>query len=163
MITQKRLKELAIYCQKSGEFTSIKTTGKRRSGNVLGYRRKKDDYIIIGFENKNYYAHRLAFLYMTGSFPENQVDHIDHDGANNSWANLRKATNLENQMNRAVRVTNTSGFTGVCWDKINRKWVSQIATNGKTIKIGRYENISDAVIAREEANKKYGFHKNHGK
>ncbi len=91
------------------------------------------------------------------------VDHINHNGLDNTRNNLRVVTNQENLKNMKLKKNNTSGFTGVTWCKKENRWVSQIMINRKTICIGRFSNKEDAIKARKEANIKYGFHENHGK
>jgi len=100
---------------------------------------------------------------MTGEWPEKQIDHIDGNPLNNKWDNLRDVTSQENGRNKRILKNNTSGFTGVCWDDVNKKWRAFIRVDRKTIHIGRFTNIQQAIDARKDANIKYGFHENHGK
>ncbi len=58
---------------------------------------------------------------------------------------------------------NTSGVTGVTWDKSNNRWIAQIVIDGRHKKLGRFTDFSKAVDARKNAEVLYGFHKNHGK
>jgi hypothetical protein len=74
-------------------------------------------YRHIGVLGKVYSAHRLAFLYMTGKFPLDEVDHKNHERSDNRWSNLREVTRLENSRNRSMHLNNKSGFSGVCWKK----------------------------------------------
>ena len=82
-------------------------------------------------------------------------DHMDRNELNNRKYNLRKATHQENMRNRKKSVLNTSGFIGVTWQKGRQRWVAQIGHNGKTINLGGYIEIEDAVIARLKAEVKY--------
>lgn len=82
-------------------------------------------------------------------------DHADRNALNNRKYNLRECTTTENSRNKNIISTNTSGFTGVCWDKANNKWIVQIGVNNKTIYIGRFINKEDAIRARLEAEKQY--------
>jgi hypothetical protein len=68
-----------------------------------------------------------------------KVDHIDLDGLNNRRSNLRLATSTENARNQRIRKNNMSGYKGVCWDKINQKWVAQIRLNGKSKHLGLFD------------------------
>jgi hypothetical protein len=69
-----------------------------------------------------YKAHRVIWLLMTGKWPDHQIDHEDRDASNNRWKNLREATPLQNANNRSLHRNNTSGTTGVYWDKRCQRW-----------------------------------------
>ena len=93
---------------------------------------------------------------------EMQIDHINHDRADNRWVNLRQVSNAENSRNRIMCTRNKSGHTGVCWDKATNKWKSQIGFDGQVNRLGTYENIDDAIMVRQIAEEVFGFHENHG-
>ena len=162
ILTQTRLKELLHYNPETGLFTRLIATCNRvKVGDIAGCLRK-DGYQLISVGDVRYLAHRLAFLYMTGEFPKDDMDHIDHIRDNNKWVNLRPVTRQENGKNQSVAKNNTSGCTGVCWDKERSKWLPQITVSGKPTYLGRFDNKADAVAAYQAASIKYGFHKNHG-
>ena len=117
----------------------------------------KKGYIVIMINGKNYFAHRLVFLYMEGYLPENDVDHINRIRNDNRWCNLREVSRSCNMKNINIRKDNASGITGVSWDKRRKKWIARIANNKKEIFIGYFENLSNAVKARFEAEVKYSF------
>jgi hypothetical protein len=83
------------------------------------------------------------------------VDHINRDGLDNRVSNLRFATFSQNNMNKGVQKNNTSGYTGVTWDKSSHKWQARIKINRKMIGLGYYQKKSDAIKARKEAEVKY--------
>ena len=89
-----------------------------------------------------------------------QVDHIDHNRSNNVWLNLRNVASRDNQMNMTNRVSKL-GNQGVRQLK-SGKYHAYIMANRKQLTLGSYEELSDAVKARKEAELKYGFHVNHG-
>jgi hypothetical protein len=97
-----------------------------------------------------------------GHWPE-QVDHIDGDTHNNKITNLREVSQLENRRNCSRHVSNTSGFNGVTWSKEFNKWLVRVCVNYKEMNLGLYEDLEEAINVRKEANKKYGFHENHGR
>tara|TARA_R110002020_G_scaffold474464_2_gene705997 strand:- start:197 stop:709 length:513 start_codon:yes stop_codon:yes gene_type:complete len=161
-ITEKRLKEVISYCPDSGVFHWVVSNSPRVSvGDVAGGYQNKG-YRTITIDGKAYLAHRLAFLYMTGVFPESHTDHINGVRDDNRFENLRSVTQAENNKNRRKNKDNKSGFTGVSWDKASSKWKAQIRYSGQKIHLGYFDDLEDAVIAREAGNIKYGYHKNHG-
>lgn len=80
-----------------------------------------------------------------------EVDHIDHNPLNNQRSNLRIVTKSQNQMNRSLGVNNTSGITGIHWDKIRSKWVVQVRHNKTLVYKKRFDSYKDAVAARKAA------------
>ena len=161
MITQARLKKLLNYNPETGMFTWIKRAANRiHIGDIAGYMR--DGYIVIRVGNFDHGAHRLAWLYMTGEWPE-QIDHISHVKSDNKWCNLRKVSHAENQRNAPLRRDNVSGSAGVYWNKKDKKWRASIGDNGKKIYLGNFDKKEDAETTRKAAEIKYGYHENHGK
>lgn len=84
-----------------------------------------------------------------------EYDHIDHNELNNLESNLRLATHQENQCNMQKRCDNTSGITGVVWNKDKQKWVAQIQYRNKMHYLGGFINKDDAIYARLQAEQKY--------
>lgn len=161
-ITQTRLKELFRYDKDSGVFTRLETkTYNAKKGDKAGYV-NTIGYVAIRVDGKLHLAHRLAWVYEHGYMPK-EVDHINHNRADNSISNLREVDRLSNNRNQSIKPSNTSGTTGVYWSKDRNKWVAQISVNDKIIGLGRFIEKDDAIKARKEAEVKYGFHENHGK
>lgn len=125
-LTLKRLKEALHYDPTTGLFTWLISAGSAVKGSLAGSE-KSDGYIEIGLDKSVYRAHRLAWLYTTGSCPKDQIDHVDGDRSNNRIANLREATPTQNQWNRAKSTNNTSGFKGVSWHKRRLKYQAHIS------------------------------------
>lgn len=161
LLTQARLKEVLRYDIEDGSFRWIKSAGAVKAGNIAGSVTDRG-YLSIGVDMRQYRAHRLAWLYMTGSFPVDQTDHINRNRLDNRWVNLREATSAENKRNRALQANNTSGSNGVVWNARNRKWVAQIKLNGEYKWLGSYMTKLAAAYARHQANINYGFELNHG-
>ena len=107
-------------------------------------------------------AHRVIWALHYGEWPEDEIDHINHDRSDNRISNLRCVTRCENSKNLSMRGDNKSGITGVCWDKSRNKWSSQIMVNSCTKNLGRFGCITAASISRKLAEIKYGFYKHHG-
>lgn len=161
-ITQESLKESLAYNPLCGTFFWRKTRGKvlctSEAGHVNHY-----GYVVIGFCGSVHKAHRLAYLYMTGDFPPDQIDHINGDRADNRWCNLRPANSTENMQNKRRYRNNTSGVTGVNWHRSRQKWQSTIRLHGTLTHLGRYDDWFEAVCARKSAEGRHGFHVNHGR
>ncbi len=162
LITQNELKQLLSYDKKTGLFTWISNNPMR--ANVLGTTAGSvgsKGYINIEINNRTYKAHRLAWLYVTGSHPLDQIDHKNQKTNDNSFDNLREADNGINQKNSTQYANNNSGATGVYPTK-SGKFKALIRVNKKLITIGTYSTKDQAVKARQEKNIEYGFHNNHG-
>lgn len=119
-------------------------------------------YLTIRIFGKNRLAHRLAWLYVHGKWPAHEIDHINHNPADNRISNLREATPQENQRNRSMQKNNKSGVTGVRWYKPTKSWLSAIRINRRTEHLGYFRSFFEAVCARKSAENKYDFHENHG-
>lgn len=148
MITQDYLKEYLNYDPETGIFKWIKVKFKSQInlGQVAGFITSQG-YRIIRMKSRNYLAHRLAWLYMTGEWPENYIDHINHIKDDNRFINLRKATNQENQFNAKLSIKNKSGYKGVCFHKRHNVFIAQAAYNKKTHFLGYYNSADMAYQA----------------
>lgn len=164
MITQETLKQLLHYDPETGVFTWLKKRGKSAVNKEAGHNCFKNtkQYRLIGVETKLYRAHRLAWLYMTGSMPALEIDHIDGNGLNNAWLNLREVDRRENCRNMRLHNHNTSGISGVSWRKQRNKWRAYVMVDNHQINLGHYDDLFEACCARKSAELKYGFHENHG-
>lgn len=150
-LTQTSLKSVLHYNKDTGIFTRIaKTSFCVQLGEIAGGFDIKG-YIRISVFNKRYKAHRLAFLYMTGRWPKDQVDHINHIKDDNRWVNLRECSQTQNKGNTPLRKNNKSGFKGVCWHKNGGKWQAAIRVNNKRFFLGLFDNKKDAAIAYNSA------------
>jgi hypothetical protein len=101
VLTAARLKEVVHYDPTSGRFTMLVVARRKRIGDEAGFR-NPGGYLRITVDGQQYYSNRLAWLYMTGSWPPGrlEVDHRDTDPANDKWENLRLATRGQNVINR---------------------------------------------------------------
>ena len=112
-------------------------------------------YITIGIDRRLLYAHRLAFLYMTGGLPKEDVDHINRVRSDNRWPNLRAATRSENLRNTTAR-SGSSGRLGVTWHKGAKKWAAQGRLDGRHIHLGLFADLEEAAEAARKW-RKYTF------
>jgi hypothetical protein len=108
-------------------------------------------YVLISINDRLYKAHRLAWLFVYGEWPPEQIDHIDCDKLNNRIANLRLATMQENQRNVGLQKNNTTGIKGVCWHKRDRKFQAEIKVGGKRLHLGTFDTLAEAIAARTTA------------
>jgi hypothetical protein len=95
---------------------------------------------------KTVYMHRV----ITNAPQGMDVDHLNRDGLDNRRSNLRVCTTAENTRRSYKKSTNKTGYKGVSWDKVNKKFVSQIMLNGKGIKIGRFNTAEEAARAYDK-------------
>jgi hypothetical protein len=159
--TQERVKEILEYSPDTGAFIwKISNSNRVKVGAKAGTL-MNTGYISIGIDGPQYLAHRLAFLYVNGTLPS-EIDHIDHNPANNAISNLRAVSHTANGRNQKFRCTNTSGVIGVGWDKSRGAWQARIRHDNRIVHLGRFKNIEDAAKAREKAEQEYGYHPNHG-
>jgi hypothetical protein len=157
MITQERLKQLLHYDPDTGVFTRIQSNRADRLGKQPGSRNTKG-HVQIRLDGTLYVAHRLAWLYTNGEFPVNQLDHIDGDKTNNKIANLREATNKQNQENVPLQVNNTSGYRGVSFDKRLKKFRAYVCHNRQQITLGFFVTSELAAAAAKNARDRFFTH-----
>lgn len=116
----------------------------------------KDGYRRVRLFNKRYQAHRLIWLWMTGSWPVGVIDHIDGNPSNNSWSNLRDVSTQCNQLNQKPSNRRTiSGLIGANYDKYANKYLSRIHINGVTYHLGSFDTAEEAHRAYIEAKPKH--------
>jgi len=111
----------------------------------------------------NIQAHRLAWAWKHRAWPDGEIDHINGIRDDNRLENLRAVTPRENRRNSALRSDNTSGRVGVIYDSVRQRWRAEICIEGKNIYLGRYTSYDAACAARDDAEKRFNFHPNHGR
>lgn len=121
-----------------------------------------DGYRRASYRGRKHRTHRLAWMIAHGEIPD-EIDHIDGNRLNNRIANLRDVTRAENTRNLSRLKANRSGTPGVRCRVDYDKWVAWIGVDGRQIYLGWFQSMDEAVAARKEAEKKYGFHPNHGR
>ncbi len=147
MITQEELKELLYYNPHTGRFFWRVSRGRAGAGSEAGAK-DNNGYIFVGINGRRRSAHRLAFLYVNGSFPPEHVDHINGVRSDNRWENLRPATRSENAKNRK-KVWGASKYIGV--NRMRKKWEASIKVNGRKVFLGCYTKEVDAALAYDAA------------
>lgn len=180
-ITSEQLNAALNYCHETGRLTWKKRTpemfkdGKTQtaehkcklwnikySGSVA-FNHKVGGYFRGCVFGSRLLAHRVIWCMLKGDWPVDELDHINGVKDDNRIQNLREVDRATNMQNAAIKKNNTSGYCGVSLHKTNKRWVAHISPNGKRIYLGSFPTIESAIAAREDANIKYGFHKNHGR
>lgn len=146
LITDSRLRELLDYDPETGVFRWRVAAGKALAGLIAGSINAKG-YRRITLDGRTYRAHRLAWRYMHGMWPTNQIDHINRVRDDNRLVNLRSATDQQNKANARRRNYNKSGFKGVYLDRRTQQWRAQTALSGKNIHIGYFPTAEAAHSA----------------
>ena len=154
MITQSELKLLFNYDANTGVFTRLTSTAPNaRIGDVIS-NPNGQGYIELRVKYKTYQAHRMAWLYIHGINPPEQIDHINRCRNDNRISNLRCVTSQQNSRNRSASI-NKFGVIGLSWCNKSKKFYSRITINRKTKYLGYFYNMFDAVCARKSAENKY--------
>ena len=150
-MTADQLKRLLHYDAPTGVF---RWRVPRKNGSILPWSIAGScdgrGYVQISVCKKRLKAHRLAWLYMTGEHPPQEIDHRDGVRTNNAWANLRGASHKQNAENIKLRGDNTSGFRGVCFDKRRNSWVAKVEHHGKQFNLGYFDTAESASDAAKK-------------
>ena len=153
-LTQERLKELVHYDPETGIFTrKVKLNNSTPLGEITNNLFK--GYLRFRVCGEYYLAHRLAWLYMTGDWPKEYIDHINCVRDDNRWENLREANRSQNNSNVKPRKNSLSKYKGVSWHKKNASWRARISVNNNSIALGYFSSELEAAKAYNEAAKKY--------
>ena len=162
MATQERVKELFAYEAATGLFTRRKAIGRHgcHKALTLAGTRTPRGYILICVDGRRYMAHRLAWLYHYGEWPNGDLDHINEVKDDNRISNLREATRAQNMQNVRKHKHNTSGHKGVSWMPTRRKWRAYIFVNYSQKHIGLFNSLEEARDARVSAEMRLHSHRN---
>ena len=149
-----------LYNPSTGVFTrKIGVRGHAAGGNV-GYV-QNNGYRVIHFMGRPHGEHRLAWLYVYGEWPKDQIDHINKNKEDNRISNLRSCDGFTNHKNKKLLISNKYGIPGV---RIKRgKWEANIRPDNKYIHLGTFADYFEACCARKAAEQQYNFHVNHGR
>lgn len=146
MLTHEYLRAHLHYNPETGIFTRIKASGTAHVGDIAGTL-SQTGYIYISLQNKDYRAHRLVWLYLHGTFPENLIDHINGVRHDNRLCNLRECTKAENTVNSKIDPRNKLGFKGI--RKSGNNYSARATIDYKEHHIGNFktrEEASDAYV-----------------
>ena len=154
--TLELMKELFVLDEETGYlYNRINRGGGakagERAGSFIG-----NGYRRVHFRGRNYREHRVVFAFAHGRWPNEYIDHINGVRDDNRPENLREVSQQENTRNRKLCSNNTSGISGVKWDKRQQRWRAQL-------NLGYFDTIFEAACARKSAERRYGYHENHGR
>lgn len=157
-LTAEILRMLVLYDPATGEFHwresgSGRGGWKRKAGARAGWADKHYRKIQLPGYEKYFLEHRLAWLWMIGEWPEVQIDHINNNGHDNRWENLREADNGENQHNRGLRPHNRSGYTGVSQNGTG--WLAELVIDGERVLCKTVRTKEEAIQLRQEAEQRF--------
>lgn len=146
------LRTILCYDERTGLFTWLQKLNRRVVvGATAGCVCKTHGYVLIGINGRSYRAHRLAWLYKTGSWPKGGLDHKDLDKANNRWLNLREATQTQNMQNSGAHKNNSTGLKGVSFHKPSGKYAVKIRIDGRRKYLGLFATPEAAAEAYRNA------------
>lgn len=143
-LTQDRLRRLFLYDVGTGEFIRRVARGPTSVGSIAG-RVTASGYVSIKVDYIEYYAHRLAWLYVKEEWPQGRIDHEDRNLVNNKFSNLRLATCSENAANTSARGHNTTGFKGVSRKRGRSRYIVQIGYKGSKLYVGTFDTAEEAA------------------
>jgi hypothetical protein len=156
-LKQSDLHELLFYDPLTGVFT----WSKNRRGVITNKSLGTDNgfgYLRITVLGKSYYAHRLAWLYVYGEFPKNQIDHINGNKNDNRIENLRDVSNFDNAQNKINATSKSkSQLLGVSWHKKANKWQAHICLYKIRKYLGLFETKELASQAYLKEREKFNY------
>jgi hypothetical protein len=146
-VTADRLREVLVYDPETGEFRWRIDRNNVVAGTLAGSTTSAG-YISIRVDGIPHQAHRLAWLYVHGEWPQRLIDHRNGVTSDNRIANLRPATRTQNGQNiQGPRVDNASGFLGVSWSARCKRWRAAIRVDGDKRHLGYFDTPEEASAA----------------
>ncbi len=156
-LAQGELKELFHYNPCTGIFIrKVNMGGNTTVGELVGTKTVQG-YLVCQIKGDHYPMHRLAWLYVNGYLPENDIDHINRIKTDNRIINLRHVSRQCNVRNKSIGKNNKSGIIGVHWYSRDGKWQAEMKVGSGKASLGRFDCLEDAANARWKAEKKHGY------
>lgn len=145
ILTLEQLKTILSYDPEDGSFTwlirqAFAVWPGKKAGSI-----NKRNYVKISIHGRKYFAHKLAWFFMTGAWSKDHIDHNDGDTTNNRFKNLREATGKQNAQNTKPCKNSISGLLGVTKEK--HKWLARIMVHGKSKRVGCFYTPEEAHAA----------------
>lgn len=172
--TQQELSDIFEYHPETGAFTwkprsekffrsagYAKSWNEKFAGRVVAGVTNGKGYALLEFRRKRVLAHRAAWALVHGEYPSGSIDHIDGERLNNRLTNLRDVSHSVNMRNQKLNRNNKTGFSGIFWN--GTSYEAGIKFKKRKIHLGKFSTLEKAVDARKDAEKRLGFHPNHGR
>lgn len=160
-ISHSRLRELFDYDASTGEFIVLKRRARMTTqiGDRVGGSAQRNGYMRLSVDKREYMFHRLVWFWNHGRWPTEHIDHIDGDRKNNRIANLREATQSENNQNKkSASRRSKSGLLGVFWIEKQKHFIAVIRVNGKGKYLGAFQDPQIAYQRYLEAKRALHSH-----
>ena len=153
--THEAVKAALHYNEETGVFTwkvRPNPRGHQKPGDVAGCTDKRCGYVLIRLARRLYLAHRLAWFYVTGEWPKDQIDHRDGNKGNNAFGNLRDVTNQVNGQNlRTAKRSSLTRLLGASKTENGRFRAYITPPNRKTMSLGTFDTAEEAHNAYIQA------------
>jgi hypothetical protein len=142
-LTIERLREVLAYDPATGHFIWRRDNTRVKAGAIAGGI-DSWGYRQIKIDGRMYLAHRLAWFFARGEWPEFIIDHRNGEKLDNRIDNLRPATDAESARNAPLKSSNRTGLKGVCWNKEQEAFKASICVNKKHLHLGYFETAEAA-------------------
>lgn len=153
-LTVERVKCLFIYDPDSGVFTRRVQVSNQHVGDTVGCLGKRG-YLVANIDGKIQYLHRVAWLYMTGSWPVKKLGHKNRIKTDNRWDNLRIASDYQNASNTSRKNKSNTDVRGVYFCTRTSMYVAEVRHRGKRVLYKRYKTLEEAKCVVEQIRSKY--------
>lgn len=155
-LTQEQVRAIFDYDDENGWLIRKKDEFGRVVNRPCGHKPSRSHgYGVVGIDGRRYLTHRIIWLLVHGTWPDEELDHIDQNKMNNRIENLRPATRAENCQNQGLRRNNSLGYSGVSWNKATKKFKAYIMVDNKEIYLGLFDIVEEAFLAYQLAKIKY--------
>lgn len=156
MLTRERLLEVLDYDRETGVFRWRETRGSKIKAGCVTGNKDRDGYLVIWIDYVRYKAHRLAWFYVHGEWPNGVIDNRNGERAHNAIDNLRDVSRGVNQQNlRRAAVNSKTGVLGVSFDSSRQKFSAYIWVDGRTKNLGRFHTVDEAHAAYLAAKRQF--------
>lgn len=150
-ITGSMLEIFLNYCPATGIFTWARSRGPQAIAGEEAGTLNDNGYVVIMINGIRLRAHRIAWVWMKGYWPDEDIDHEHGERGNNRFHKIREVTRSQNLFNAGLRASNKTGHKGVHFCTARQKFVAQIKINKKNVCLGRFSSLAEAVEVRLSA------------